>query len=135
MSFSSLAMSDYATLKKTLIKKALLLSLAAACIFLALNLKSAAKGIVLGTIFSVVEFKLMTLRLERRFTRQGRAGAYFGLVGRFFLLSIPLVIAIKFPSINFAATVGGIFAVKAAIFYHFFLSSRHLSAKPEDKAA
>ncbi|MEE9121068.1 MAG: ATP synthase subunit I [Syntrophobacteria bacterium] len=133
MSFSSLAMSDYATLKKTLIKKALLLSLAASCIFLALNLKSAAKGIALGSIVSVVEFKLMTLRLERRFIRQGRARDYFGLVGRFFLLSIPLVIAIKLPSINFAATVGGIFAVKAAIYYHFLISNRHLSAKTEKK--
>ena len=133
MSFSSLAMSDYATLKKTLIKKALLLSLAAACIFLALNLKSVAKGIALGSIFSVVEFKLMTLRLERRFTRQKRARDYFGLVGRFFLLSIPLVIAIKLPSINFAATVVGIFAVKAAIYYHFLISNRHLSAKTEEK--
>jgi hypothetical protein len=133
MSFSSLAMSDYATLKKTLIKKALLLSLTAGCIFLALNLKSAAKGIVLGSIVSVVEFKLMTLRLERRFTRQGMARDYFGIVGRFFLLSIPLVIAIKLPSINFAATVGGIFAVKAAIYYHFLISNRHLSAKTEEK--
>jgi hypothetical protein len=126
-------MGDYGTLKKTLVKKALLLSLAAACIFLALNLKSAAKGIALGSIFSVVEFKLMTLRLERRFTRQKRARDYFGLVGRFFLLSIPLVIAIKLPSINFAATVGGIFAVKAAIYYHFLISNRHLSAKTEEK--
>jgi hypothetical protein len=126
-------MGDYGTLKKTLVKKALLLSLAAACIFLALNLKSAAKGIALGSIFSVVEFKLMTLRLERRFTRQKKARDYFGLVGRFFLLSIPLVIAIKLPSINFAATVGGIFAVKAAIYYHFLISNRHLSAKTEEK--
>ena len=133
MSFSSLAMSYYATLKKTLIKKALLLSLAAACIFLALNLKSAAKGIALGSIVSVVDFKLMALRLERLFTRQKRAIDYFGLVGRFFLLSIPLVIAIKLPSINFAATVVGIFAVKAAIYYHFLISNRHLSAKTEEK--
>ena len=126
-------MSDYATLKKTLVKKALLLSLAAACIFLALNLKSAAKGIALGSIVGVVDFKLMALRLERRFTRQKRARDYLGLVGRFFLLSIPLVIAIKLPSINFAATVVGIFAVKAAIYYHFLISNRHLSAKAEEK--
>jgi hypothetical protein len=81
----------------------------------------------------VVDFKLMALRLERRFTRQKRARDYFGLVGRFFLLSIPLVIAIKLPSINFAATVVGIFAVKAAIYYHFLISNRHLSAKTEEK--
>ncbi len=127
-------MSDYATLQKALIKKALLLSLAVACMFLALDQKSAAKGIALGSIFAVVEFKLMALRLQRRFARQGSVKDYSGLIGRFILLSIPLVIAIKLPSINFAATVGGIFAVKAAIFYHFLLGNRHLTAETEDKA-
>jgi hypothetical protein len=131
---SSLAMSDYATLQKALIKKALLLSLAAACIFLALHLKSAAKGIALGSIFSVVEFKLMALRLERRLVRQGGRD-YFGLIGRHFLYAIPLIIALKLPSINFFATVGGIFAVKAAIFYHVLIANRHLSVNLEDRAS
>jgi len=122
-------MDDYGTLQKALIKKALLISLAVACVFLALNLKSAAKGIALGSIFSVVEFKLMARRLERRFARQGRSRDFFGLFGRFLLLSVPLVIAIKVPSVNFAATVGGIFAVKAAIYHHFVISNRRLSFK------
>ena len=112
----------------------MLISLAVACIFLALNLKSAAKGIALGSIFSVVEFKLMARRLERRFARQGRSSDFFGLFGRFLLLSIPLVIAIKLPSVNFAATVGGIFAVKAAIYYHFVISNRRLSYKTGDNS-
>ncbi|UCG14742.1 MAG: ATP synthase subunit I, partial [Deltaproteobacteria bacterium] len=110
-------MSDYSTLQKALIKKALLISLAVSCVFLILNLKSAAKGVALGSIFSVVEFKLMALRLQRRLGLGVRARDYFGLVGRFILLGIPLVVAIKVPSINFAATVGGIFVVKTAIFY------------------
>ena len=125
-------MGDYGTLKKALIKKALLISLAVACIFLALNHKSAAKGIALGSLFSVVEFKLMALRLERRFVRTGRSRDFFGLFGRFLILSVPLVIAIKLPSINFAATVAGIFSVKAAIYYHFLISNRRLSLKPGD---
>jgi hypothetical protein len=127
-------MDDYAKLQKALIKKALLLSLAVACILLALNLKSAAKGVALGSLFSVVEFKLMAGRLERRFLRQGRAKDYFGLFGRYLFLCIPLIIALKLPSINFGATVGGIFAVKGAIFYHFLLSNRHLSVKREDES-
>jgi hypothetical protein len=125
-------MEDYGTLQKALIRKALLLSLAVACIFLALNLKSAAKGIALGSIVSVVEFKLMARRLERHLVHLGRGRDYFGLFGRYFLLAIPLIIALKLPSINFFATVGGIFAVKAAIFYHVLISNRHLSAKTED---
>lgn len=127
-------MNDYSTLQKALIRKALLFSLAVALIFLALDAKSAAKGIALGSIFSVAEFKLMAIRLQQRFTRQGRVRDYFGLVARFVLLSIPLVLAIKLPSINFAATVGGIFAVKAAIFCHFLISKRHLSVGTEDTA-
>jgi hypothetical protein len=120
-------MGDYATLQKALIKKALLLSLAAACIFLALNLKSAAKGVALGSVFGVVEFKIMALRLQRRLLHQGKARDYLGLIGRFILLAIPLVVALRSPALNFAATVGGILTVKAAIFYHFLLSNRRAS--------
>jgi hypothetical protein len=125
-------MDDYGTLQKALIKKALLISLAVACIFLALDLKSAAKGVALGSIFSVVDFKLMALRFERRFGRRSGYRDLFGFFGRFLLLSIPLIIAIKLPTINVAATVGGIFAVKAAIYYHFLISNRHISVKTED---
>ena len=127
-------MSDYVTLQKALIRKALLLSLAVALIFLALNLKSAAKGIALGAIFGVVEFKILALRLQRGLVRKGKTRYYFGLFSRFLLLAIPLIIAIKVPSINFAATVGGIFAVKAAIFYHFLLSKGGLSKNSENQA-
>jgi len=126
-------MDDYATLQRALIKKALFLSLAAACILLALNLKSAAKGVALGSLFSVVEFKLMAIRLARRFGHQRKYRDFFGLFGRFFILSIPLIVAIKLPSINVAATVGGIFAVKAAIYYHFLISNRRLTVETEDK--
>jgi hypothetical protein len=126
-------MSDYGTLQKALIKKALFISLAVACIFLVLDLKSAAKGIALGSIFSVVEFKLMAIRLQYRLARQGKVRDYFGPMGRFLLLAIPVVIAIKLPSINLAATVGGIFSVKAAIFYHFLVSNRQLTIKQQNE--
>ncbi|UCE81934.1 MAG: ATP synthase subunit I [Deltaproteobacteria bacterium] len=117
-------MSDYLTLQRSLIKKTLVFALAAACICLAFNHKAAAKGIALGSIFSVADFKLMAFLLPRRLVGQRRGGVYFGLICRFVLLSIPLILAIKLPSINFAATVVGLLLVKAAVFYHFFLSKR-----------
>lgn len=126
-------MGDYGTLQKAVIKKALLISLAVACILLALDFKSAAKGVALGSLFSVVEFKLMARRLERRLVHQGKGRGFFDLIGRYFLLAIPLIIALKFPSINFFATVGGIFTVKAAIFYHVLISNRHLSVNTEER--
>ncbi|MGD8370835.1 MAG: ATP synthase subunit I [Syntrophobacterales bacterium] len=115
-------MSDYLTLQRTLIKKTLFFALAAACICLAFDQKAAAKGIALGSIFSVADFKLMAFLLPRRLVGQRRSSVYFGLICRFVLLSIPLILAIKLPSINFAATVVGLLLVKAAVFYHFFLS-------------
>ena len=114
-------MSDYLTLQRTLIKKTLFFALAAACICLALDQKAAAKGIALGSVFSVADFKLMALLLPRRLLGQSRGSVFFGLLCRFVLLSIPLILAIKLPSINFAATVGGLLLTKAAVFYHFFL--------------
>ena len=115
-------MSDYLTLQRTLIKKTLFFALAAACICLALNQKAAAKGIALGSVFSVADFKLMALLLPRRLVGQSRRSVFFSLICRFVLLSIPLILAIKLPSINFAATVVGLLLMKAAVFYHFFLS-------------
>ena len=127
-------MSDYLTLQRTLIKKTLLFALAAACICLALNQKAAAKGIALGSIFSVADFKLMALLLPRRLLGQRRISVYLGLICRFGLLSIPLILAIKLPSINFAATVVGLLLMKAAVFYHFFISkSSTLSAGPSKR--
>ena len=125
-------MSDYATLQKTLIRKALILSVLVASVFLALDLTSAAKGIALGSMFSVVEFKLMALRLPVRLANRGRLSGYLGLLGRFVLLAIPLVVAIKVPAVSFSGTVGGIFSVKAAIFYHFFVENRLFAAHPKN---
>ena len=115
-------MSDYLTLQTTLIKKTLFLALAAACVCLAFNLKAAAKGIALGSVFGVADFKLMALLLPRRLVRQSRSTVYCGLLCRLVLLSIPLILAIKVSSFNFAATVVGLLLIKAAVFYHFLLS-------------
>lgn len=114
-------MSDYLTLQRTLIKNTLFLALAAACICLTFKQKAAAKGVALGSVFSVADFKLMALLLPRRLVGQRRISVYLGLIGRFGLLSIPLILALKLPSFNFAATVVGLLLMKAAVFYHFFL--------------
>ena len=125
-------MTNYATLQKAVIKKALLLSVIVASVCLALDLTSVAKGIALGSIFSVVDFKLMALRLPGRLANRGRFSGYLGLLGRFVLLSIPLVVAIKVPAVSFAATVAGIFSVKAAIFCHVFVGNRLFAVHPKN---
>ena len=117
-------MEDYGALQKALIKKALLISLAVACICLVSNQKAAAKGISLGAVFGVADFKLMALLLPRRLARQSRITFYLSLICRFVLLSVPLILALKLPSFNFAATVVGLLLMKAAVLFHFFISKR-----------
>ena len=115
-------MSDYLRLQRTLTKNTLFLALAVACICLAFNEKAAAKGVALGSVFSVADFKLMAFLLPRRLLGQSRVSVYLGLFCRLGLLSIPLILALKLPSFNFAATVVGLLLMKAAVFYHFFIS-------------
>ncbi|MBW1980356.1 MAG: ATP synthase subunit I [Deltaproteobacteria bacterium] len=122
-------MSSYDDLQKVVIKKTLFLALGAACLCLVLDQKAAAKGVALGSLFSVLDFKLMAIFLPRRVLRGGRYAAIAGQIPRFLLMSIPIVLAIKLPSINLAATVLGLLLVKAAIFCHFFVGkSRSASA-------
>jgi hypothetical protein len=80
-----------------------------------------------------LEFKLLALRLRRRLLRENRARDYLGLGSRFVLYAIPLTVAIKLDSINFAATVGGILAVKLAVYYHFLIENRFFLFKAGDK--
>lgn len=113
-------MSDYRSLQKAIITKTLILAAAAGCLCLVLNEKAAAKGVALGGLFGVLDFKVMALLLPRRLLRRSRGSHFLSLFSRFFLLGIPLVIAIKTSSFNFAATVVGLLLVKAAVFCHFF---------------
>jgi hypothetical protein len=107
---------------------ALIAAISAAMVFILLGEKAVAKGIVLGTIFSVLNFVLLgeilpmitgNARKKSTFLSLGSIGVRFGL------LSIPLILSIRMPAFNFAAAVIGIFMVQILIFAdlavgHFF---------------
>jgi len=81
--------------------------------------KDVARGLLLGSLFSVLNFGIMAQALPRQigFTRRkATAFAFVSIILRFGLLAIPLFIGFKFDDFNWIAVVIGLFAVPLAIF-------------------
>lgn len=100
--------------------RAMFYAISAAFILIILGEKAIGKGIVLGTLFSVLNFVIMGLLLDRQITganRRVRAGsmALLSLFLRFSILAIPLIISIKTESINFFGTAAGVFMIQFTI--------------------
>ena len=105
-------------LQKRVGTRAMTVALVAAGICIAAGARPIGKGLLLGTLFSILNFVLMgaTLHLRLQPTRR-RAfwGALGGIVPRYLLLAVPVILALKLEQLNLWATVGGIFMVQAVI--------------------
>ena len=87
--------------------------------------KPVGKGLILGTVFSIVNFILMAQMLPIRIGKSKNKTFFlsFGsIVLRYFLLAVPLIIAIKFDQYNFIGVVFGIFMVQFVILGDHLLS-------------
>ena len=94
--------------------------------------KALGKGLVLGTIFSVINFILMGEALPLRLgksTGKTYSWSLFSVLFRYALLAVPLVIAVRMEQIHLLTTVLGIFMVQLAIltdhFYQLSSSARN----------
>ncbi len=112
-------MDDFVKFQNRIIKKTLFIAVGLCMVCLVLNQTAIAKGIALGTLFGVLDLKLMALQMHRRLIRYVRSQDHLSTLGRFVLLGIPLFVALKFPSINFFATVFGLLSVKFVILVFF----------------
>lgn len=77
-----------------------------------------AKGLILGAIFSVVNFVLIGETLPMRLGKsKGKTFnlAFGSIMVRHVLLAIPLVVAIKFDQFNMFAAIIGIFMIQLVI--------------------
>ena len=86
--------------------------------FLLLGQKALSKGLILGAIFSVVNFVLMGETLPARIAKEKGKTFFISLGSIFFryvLLAIPVVIAVKYDAYNLYTAVAGLFAVQFMI--------------------
>ena len=104
---------------------ALTLSIGVGLLFILMGQKPVGKGLILGAIFSVLNFILMgktiTLRLGKS-KRKTFSISMGSIILRYLLLAIPLIAALRFKQFNLVAAILGIFMIQ------FVILSEHLLA-------
>ncbi|MFP4036932.1 MAG: ATP synthase subunit I [Desulfobacteraceae bacterium] len=114
--------------QKKICSHAMLAALAGAVILLILGEKAVGKGLVLGTLFSVVNFVLMAQLLPLSVGSSSRSKASAAALGsilfRFALLAVPLVISIRSESIHIFGVVPGLFMVQLALLFDHLAGGR-----------
>ena len=87
-------------------------------LFILMGHKAQAKGLILGSIFSVLNFVLMGEILPLIVGHSRKKSSFISLgsiVFRHGLLAVPLILALKMEWLDFAATVIGLFMVQIMI--------------------
>ena len=116
---------DYTRFQNRIIKQTLWLTIVISLAALVLGYKTVTKGIILGGLFSVLDFKIMARSLPKNLRSSSRAKLTINRLGRLLIMAVPLVAASKFPAyINFAAAAVGLFLVKITIFLRYVVFKR-----------
>ena len=93
--------------------------------FIVAGLKPVGKGLILGTIFSIINFIIMGETLPLRIGKSNNKTFFFSLGSIFFryiLLAVPMIIAVKFEQYNFISVIVGIFMIQLFIVADHFVS-------------
>ncbi|MGD2124586.1 MAG: ATP synthase subunit I [Desulfobacteraceae bacterium] len=123
---------EVSQVQKRICSWAMLSALVLAVVFLILQEKAIAKGLVLGTCFSIVNFLLLGKSIPMVLGQSRPRANAIGLASifsRYFLLAIPMVIAIKSVSFSFVAVVVGIFAVQIVTLFDYLVIQLILGGK------
>lgn len=111
-------MNEVRQAQKEYCSQAMMLAIGAALIFLVAGAKPISKGLILGTLFSILNFMLIAQSLPSRLEK-GRGKALFACLNsvwlRYAMLAVPLIVAAKFEGFNFFAAAAGILMVQLVI--------------------
>jgi hypothetical protein len=104
--------------QKKYISLTLTFSIGVALLLILMGHKPVGKGLILGAIFSVLNFILMGKSIVLKFGRS-KAKTFSismgSIIFRYLLLAIPLIIAVKTEQFNLVAAVLGIFMIQLVI--------------------
>lgn len=120
-------MEEIKKLRKRYCSSALAIAIITGFILIVLDLAPIGKGIILGTLFSIFNFILMSQALPGLVSESKKTAAFRGLrsiLPRYFFMAIALFLGIKFEAFEFFAVAGGLFAVQIVIFADHVIFSR-----------
>ena len=96
-----------------------------ALFFILIDQEPIAKGLILGTFFSVLNFILMGKTIALKFGKSKRKTfsiSMGSIIIRYLLLAIPLIAALKFEQLNLVAVIIGIFMIQFVILVEHLLT-------------
>ena len=104
--------------QKKYCSRAIMAAIFAGLVFILAGQEPIGKGLILGTIFSIINFIVMGEMLPLKIGKSKNKTFFFSLASifsRYVLLAIPLLIAFKFDQYNLISVVVGIFMVQLFI--------------------
>ena len=116
--------------QKKYCQRAITAAIFAGLLFILAGLEPIGKGLILGTIFSIINFIIMGEMLPLKIGKSKNKTYFFSLMSifsRYILLAIPLLIAVKFDQYNLISVVFGIFLVQ------FFILAEQIFANFSSK--
>lgn len=111
-------MESIRQIQKKYCSKAMTTAIVAGFVLILAGQNALAKGLVLGTVFSIINFILIGETLPFRLGKSSRMAFFWSLLSlllRYAFMAIPLIMAIKFRQFNLIAVVCGIFLVQVMI--------------------
>ncbi|MEW6672760.1 MAG: ATP synthase subunit I [Thermodesulfobacteriota bacterium] len=119
-------MESIREIQKKYCSKAMTVAIAAGFVLILAGQNAVAKGLVLGTIFSVVNFVLMGETLPLKLGKSPLKTFFWSLLSlilRYGFLAVPLIVSIKFRQFNLMAVICGIFAVQLVILAEYLFNT------------
>ena len=111
-------METFKQTQKTYGSRAIWIAIAVGFGFFLAGYKPMGKGLVLGTIFSVINFVLIGQTLPLRIGHSKRRTFVLSLgsiIFRYMLLAVPVVVAIKYEQFDLVGTILGLFMIQIVI--------------------
>ena len=105
--------------------RAMIIAIIAGFFLILAGQKAIGKGLILGTVFSVINFVMIGQTLPLRLSQTKRKTFLFSLgsiVFRYTLLAVPLILAIKFEQFDLPAAICGIFMIQLVILVDYLLN-------------
>ncbi len=114
-------------IQKKYCSQAIIIAIAMSLLLILFGEKAVGKGLLLGTLFSIVNFIIMgqmvTLKLVDSRSKAS-AFAFVSIFFRFGILAIPLIISMKSNAIHFIGVAAGLFMIQLTILFNHIILDR-----------
>lgn len=117
-------MEEIKDIRKRYCSQALIFAIAAALVLIIVGEKAIGKGLVLGTLFSIINFVIMAQMTPMRLvgSRSKASGlAMVSILLRFPIMAVPLVISLKVDAVDFLGVAIGLFMVQLTMLFNHLI--------------